>query len=90
MTRPQRKIKGSDTLIIRQDAYRALFAANVEHELLTEVCNMINKRLILGNEKFKDEVEQDLKSRARPGNIGRPKNNAVPVRERKDQVKMLL
>jgi putative transposase len=58
---------------IRQEAYRALFATHVEGELLTELRDITNKGLVLGSEKFKDEVECNLLRKARPGAVGRPK-----------------
>ncbi len=56
----------------RLKRYRSLFKANVEDELLSEIRSGINKGLALGNDRFKDEIEQLTGRRVSPNNAGRP------------------
>lgn len=56
----------------RQAAYRALFKAHLEDEIINDIQQATNGNFALGNDKFKQEIEQALKRRARPGNPGRP------------------
>ncbi len=57
----------------RLSAYRALFAAQIEGEMLRDVRDSVNKGLALGNERFKDDVEQLCGRRVRPAKMGRPR-----------------
>jgi len=72
------------SLPTRTAAYRALFAAQVDGSLLDDIRGALNKGLALGSERFKDELEANLKRRVRPGKMGRPKKtdaNSVPEQE---------
>jgi putative transposase len=57
----------------RLRAYRALFKAHVDGELLVQIRGSVNKGLALGSEHFKDEVERLYGRRVRPAKMGRPK-----------------
>ncbi len=46
------------TPLDRQHAYRALFRAHVESELLGALRAAANNGLALGGERFKNEIEQ--------------------------------
>ena len=51
---------------------RGLFEAHVEKDLLTEIRAGVNKGMALGNDRFKDEVENLTGRRLRPKKVGRP------------------
>jgi putative transposase len=57
----------------RQQSYRELFKEIVADELLDDIRKSLNKGLILGTERFKDEIESLLNRRVRPGEMGRPR-----------------
>jgi putative transposase len=59
----------------RQSAYRNLFRLHLPEMLLSAIRATTNQCLVLGNERFKDEVEQALSRRVRPGRAGRPKKD---------------
>ena len=56
----------------RQQAYRNLFKAHLESDLLSNIRDSINSNLALGSEKFKDEIESLHRRRVRVGKSGRP------------------
>ena len=41
--------------------------------MIKDIRDALNKGLALGSERFKDELEANLKRRVRPGKMGRPK-----------------
>ena len=57
----------------RQYAYRELFRHCIDDELIHDIRDSLNQELVLGNERFKDEVEEMLQRRVRPGMPGRPR-----------------
>jgi putative transposase len=57
----------------RQAAYRALFGTVIEHDILLTIRETTNACRILGNDKFKDQIEAMLGRSVRPGKSGRPK-----------------
>ena len=56
----------------RMRRYRALFNASVDGDLLAEIRSGLNKGIVLGNDKFKDEVEKLTGRRLKPQKVGRP------------------
>jgi putative transposase len=68
----------------RQAAYRELFKAHLEDEIIGDIRKATNGNFALGNEKFKHEIEHMLKRRARPGKSGRPRSV-----KKDEQVKLL-
>jgi len=56
----------------RQENYRALFNHHVEETVLDEVRLTVNKGLVLGNERFKAEIESLTGRRMKPKSMGRP------------------
>ena len=50
----------------RQAAYCDLFRAHIDEKTLTEIRYATQKGWVLGNDHFKDEIEQLLRRRARP------------------------
>ena len=58
-------------------AYRALFEAHVDSELLEQIRGSVNKGLALGSDHFKDEVESLYGRRVRPAKMGRPKKSLI-------------
>jgi putative transposase len=58
----------------RQTAYRNLFLDSISPEMLATIRNTTNSCLVLGNERFKDQIEVMLGRSVRPGKRGRPKD----------------
>ena len=56
----------------RQVAYRRLFRFAVDDALLNELRTTVNQEMVLGSDRFKDQVEKALERRVRPGKPGRP------------------
>jgi putative transposase len=56
----------------RLASYRALFADEIERELLELVRYTTNACQVLGNDEFKDQIEAMLGRSVRPGKAGRP------------------
>jgi len=56
----------------RRRVYRGLFGNALDDELIHEIRQTVNSCLVLGNDRFKDEIENQLERRVRPGNAGRP------------------
>lgn len=56
----------------RQKVYRSLFVDGVSQELQTSIREAVNKGMALGDENFKDDIEQSLGRRFRPAVMGRP------------------
>lgn len=56
----------------RLAAYRSMFADEISPDLLKTVRDTLNACQILGNDKFKDQIEAMLGRSVRPGKAGRP------------------
>ena len=56
----------------RRDAYRALFRAHLEEELVDEIRDATNGNYALGNKRFQRQIEKALGRRAVRGVSGRP------------------
>lgn len=57
----------------RYAAYRDLFRMHLDPAAILSIRQTTNQCLVLGTERFKDEVEQLLSRRVRHGKAGRPK-----------------
>ena len=57
---------------VRMERYRALFVHHVEDKLLTEIREGLNKGMALGNERFKEEIEELTGRRLTSKKVGRP------------------
>ena len=57
----------------RHAAYRQLFCAHLDEAILSTIRLTIDQCLVLGSERFKDQIEQTLVRKVRPGKAGRPK-----------------
>ena len=55
----------------RQQAYRALFRAHMDDEMVAEIQQATNGNFALGNERFQAEIAQVLKRRVTRGRAGR-------------------
>ena len=55
----------------RLDHYQALFRDHLDGNVVKEIRDSINKGLVYGSERFKDEIETHLQRRVRPGRPGR-------------------
>jgi putative transposase len=62
---------GGDTAESRKN-YLTLFERHVEGELLTEIRENANKGLVLGNDRFKEEIETLTGRRVKAKKRGRP------------------
>jgi putative transposase len=65
----------------RQAAYRKLFRDSIAPELLTTIRDTTNACLVLGNDRFRDQIEVMLGRSVRHRKNGRPKKNlgSTPV-----------
>lgn len=61
----------------RQAAYRELFRYHLADEDVHAIREALNQELVVGNDYFKDKIEQTLKRRARRKQAGRPSGNEV-------------
>ena len=57
----------------RAEAYRELFPAGIDGDHLRQIRTSTNQCLAYGSERFKEEIEVQLRRRVRPGLVGRPK-----------------
>ena len=63
-------------------AYRRLFSQELEVDLITDIRNAVNAGLVLGNERFRNEVEQLTGQRQHHLKRGpKPKNKTSPKEE---------
>lgn len=56
----------------RREAYQALFKAHIDSRRVEEIRNATNGNYALGNERFKEQIEDALKRRAIRKKAGRP------------------
>ena len=57
----------------RRAGYRSLFSHHVDGETLQSIRTTLNQELVMGTDKFKDEIERQLARRVNPGKAGRPR-----------------
>jgi len=62
-----------ETTKARQEAYRSLFEGHIDAKTVEEIRGCTNACLVLGNEQFKDEVEEMLRRSVRHKKAGRPR-----------------
>ena len=55
----------------RQRAYRELFRSQMDEDALTQIRKAANRELVLGNERFRQEIEEALGKRVAPRKRGR-------------------
>ena len=60
----------------RLEAYRALFKAHLDEEIVGQIRNATNGNFALGSDRFQREIETALGRRARRGQAGRPVNQS--------------
>jgi putative transposase len=58
----------------RRKIYRSLFTEHVTGSMAKDIRDAVNKGMALGSDRFKDELETNLKRRVRPARMGRPSN----------------
>jgi REP-associated tyrosine transposase len=58
----------------RQQAYRELFKVQMDEEALTQIRKAASRELVLGNERFRQEIEEALGRRVAPQKRGRRKS----------------
>lgn len=61
----------------RQKYYRALFDSHVEGRLLEDIRKASNKGLVLGNDRFVEELEQLSNRWLKEGSRDSPKKNVI-------------
>ena len=66
----------------RREAYRALFKAHLDAEMVEEIRKSTNGNFALGGERFTREIEEALARRARPGDSGRPRHKQDSASQR--------
>ncbi|HEB26690.1 MAG TPA: transposase [Porticoccus sp.] len=66
-----------DNLEKRLSSYRELLKGQVDSDLITDIRQSINRGLLLGSERFKDEVELLYGRRVKPAKMGRPKKSCT-------------
>jgi putative transposase len=64
---------------MRLAVYRELFRHQVDDEALQEIRTALNQEVVLGTERFREQIEKTLSRRARPGSRGRPRKQIVEV-----------
>lgn len=60
---------------VRLEAYRALFKAHLDKEIIGQIRDATNGNFALGSERFQKQIEAALGRRARRGQSGRPVKN---------------
>ncbi len=55
----------------RQKAYRALFDVRVDAVMIKQIRESVDKGLVLGSERLKDDIKASLNRRVRPAEMGR-------------------
>jgi putative transposase len=63
--------------LLRAERYRTLFSAHLDLGLIEQIRSATNGNFVLGNDRFRDEVERMLKRRVVPGRSGRPLTRGV-------------
>lgn len=63
------------TDVDRRAAYRELFRFHVDDELISDIRQAVNKGMALGNDRFKQEIEQVCGRRVTPAKMGRPRSS---------------
>ncbi|MBI4006647.1 MAG: transposase [Gammaproteobacteria bacterium] len=58
--------------------YRSLFKAHLDSSTINEIRKATNGNYVLGNDRFKDEIEDRLQRRVTPGKSGRPAKKNEP------------
>lgn len=56
----------------RQLAYRALFRHELDDDALRDIREALNQEMVVGSDRFKDDIDQMVDRRVRPGSPGRP------------------
>ncbi|MFK7975699.1 MAG: transposase [Halioglobus sp.] len=62
-----------DSKTTRLENYRQLLGGVMEDSVLTEIRNATNGNFVLGDDRFREEIEQALQRRVSPGQTGRPR-----------------
>jgi putative transposase len=57
----------------RQAEYRKLLSSHVDEKTLQRMRESLNQELVIGTDKFKDDVERHLARRVKRGKAGRPR-----------------
>lgn len=70
----------------RQHAYRELFRHTMDNELLHEIRETANQCRVLGNDRFRDQIEAALSIKAAPRRRGRPKKERANVAQTENRI----
>ncbi len=60
----------------RREAYRALFKAHLDPEVIAQIRSATNGNVVLGNKRFEEQIAKMLKRRVTRGKAGRPRQRA--------------
>lgn len=64
---------------MRLAVYRELFRHQVDDEALREIRTALNQEVVLGTERFREQIENTLSRRTRPGSRGRPRKQIIGI-----------
>jgi putative transposase len=60
----------------RREAYRALFKAQLDPEVIERIRSATNGNVVLGSKRFEEQIAKMLKRRVTRGKAGRPKRTS--------------
>lgn len=60
----------------RREAYRALFKAHLDPEVISQIRSATNGNVVLGSKRFEEQIGKMLKRRVTRGKAGRPSQRA--------------
>ena len=67
----------------RRQAYRALFKAHLDPELISQIRSATNGNIVLGSKRFEEQIGKMLKRRVTRGKAGRPSQRANELDQQK-------
>ena len=65
----------------RREAYRALFKAHLDPDVISRIRSATNGNVVLGNKRFEEQIAKMLKRRVTRGKAGRPKRTADQAKQ---------
>ena len=67
----------------RREAYRALFKAHLDPEVISQIRLATNGNVVLGGKRFEEQIAKMLKRRVTRGKAGRPSQRADELDQQK-------
>ena len=65
----------------RREAYRALFKAQLDPDVIERIRSATNGNVVLGSKRFEEQIAKMLKRRVTRGKAGRPKRISEQTRQ---------